>query len=113
MGEVQAAMEAYQQVMLQFGAAEKHTMSASLKIFRLMRLLPLELAKDFLRQSGKFQGEYAEARRWILDQIVVRKDDGAGRSTAFQIDTGDQGDAGANEERARRSQAKASRTTRR
>ena len=88
MSEVPVAMETFQQVMPQFEAAEKHTMSSSLKIFGLMRLLPLELAKDFLRQSGEFQGEYTEARRWILDQLIVRKDNSsAGKNAAHQVDT--------------------------
>ena len=48
-------------------------LSAIMKMFTLMKVLPPDLASDFLKQSNSFGRSFMSAKRWVLDQAAIRK----------------------------------------
>ena len=73
--EVQAAMETFESLTQQFQTGEGVQLGQTLKVFGLLRLLPVEMAQDFLRYKGTIGMSYTETRKWVLDQVVVRREE--------------------------------------
>ena len=71
--EVPTAVEAFIKAVIQFESSDDSKISPTFKIFGLGRLLPTDLATDYLRQSSTFSRSFLEAKKWVLDQVVLRR----------------------------------------
>ena len=71
--EVPKAVEDFVAVLRKFEVVDKNELSTTIKVFGLMNVLPSELALDYLKACGTFNRNETMAKRWILDQVVLRK----------------------------------------
>ena len=75
MEDVPSALEQHDKRIAKLEKNEETKLGPLIRMFSLMRLLPVELAGDFLKETTRFGRSFAKAKRWVLDQVVVRRKD--------------------------------------